>query len=308
MIRPALMILVPLTVGIVCKNYGLFDKFFEKLYRAVVLIILPALVFGAIAIDSPPGLILGSSITVLALVTVGVTALITVAGTHFKGLGRAKSTEIFLNATFMNYTFLGLAVVQSVLGQEASVLGYASIYAVSLGVIHLPIGLVMTKSSAGKSTSVLEIIEEVLSFPAVLALIVALLFQVFPVLPPFHAEAQMFYNEFANVASFLMVLATGYQMELGSFKRHFNKILSVGILRLIIAPLITWGMILALGLWNDGVEIAQVALILSIMPPGVFNVILAERFDLDVNSYGSTVFYLTIISLFVAMPIMIYLI
>jgi len=308
LIRPALLILVPLTMGIFCKKYNLFEDFFEKLYKAVVFVILPALVFGAIAINDPPKLTLGSSIVVLALVCVGVTALITALGTYLKGLNREESTEVFINAAFMNYTFLGLAVVQSVLGQQPGVLGYASLYAVSIGVIHLPISLILAKSSAGEKATVKEIFVEILSFPAFFALIVALLFQIFPVLPPFHTTAKSIYNEFANVASFFMVLATGYKMEIGRFRKHLSKIFGIGVLRLVIGPLVTWGMILALGLLNSAENIAYVALILSIMPPGVFNIIIAERFGLDIESYGSIVFYLTIISLFIALPILIILV
>ena len=308
LVRPALLILVPLTVGIFCKKYNLFEDFFEKLYKAVVFVILPALVFGAIAINNPPKLTLGSSVVVLALVCVGVTALITAFGTYLKGLNREESTEVFINAAFMNYTFLGLAVVQSVLGQQPGVLGYASLYAVSIGVIHLPISLILAKSSAGEKATVKEIFVEILSFPAFFALIVALLFQIFPVLPPFHTTAKSIYNEFANVASFFMVLATGYKMEIGRFRKHLSKIFGIGVLRLVIGPLVTWGMILALGLLNSAENIAYVALILSIMPPGVFNIIIAERFGLDIESYGSIVFYLTIISLFIALPILIILV
>ncbi len=305
MIKPALLILVPLTLGVTCKKFNLFEPILEKLYQIVVIIILPALVFGAVAVQRPPGILSFGPISALALIGIGVTSIVAVIGAYLLGLDREKSTEIFINAAFMNYTFLGLAVVQSVLG--AGALGKASIYAVTVGVIHLTIGLVLTKISAGKEVGAKEIITDILSFPAAFALIVAILFVVFEAGVPFWNLARSGYDNYANLASFLMVLATGYKMEIGSFRKHLSTILGVGSIRLVLAPIVTLVAITVFKITETvGNITSEVALILSIMPPGVFNIILAERFDLDIESYGSTVFYLTIISLFVGMPILIY--
>lgn len=300
-IKPALLILVPLTIGVLCKNFGLFETLFEKLYRVVVIAILPALVFGAVAVKRPPGILSFGSISTLALITVGVTSIVTVIGTSVIELDREKSTEVFINAVFMNYTFLGLAVVQTVLGSTA--LGKASIYAVTIGVIHLSVGLVLTKSSAGEEVNAREIITDILSFPAAFALIVAVLFVVFEAGVPYWSLARAGYDNYANLASFLMVLATGYKMNIGSFRKHLSTILGVGSIRLVLAPLVTWTIVT---FFRVSETVGNVALILSIMPPGVFNIILAERFGLDIESYGSTVFYLTIFSLFIGMPLLIY--
>lgn len=303
MVKPALLILAPLTIGVACKKFGLFKSVFEKLYRLVIVAIFPALVFGAVAVKGTSRILSFGNISAIALIGVSITAVIAVIGTYLTGLDREKSTEVFLNAAFMNYTFLGLAVVQSVLGSGA--LGQASIYAVAVGVIHLSVGLVLTKSSTGEETNAKEVITDVLSFPATIALIAALLFVFFEAGVPFEQMARAGYNNFANLASFLMVLATGYKMEIGSFRKYLPTIIGVGSIRLVVGPLVTWGTIIVLGVMKFAETVGHVALIMSIMPPGVFNIILAERFDLDVESYGSTVFYLTVISLFVGMPVLI---
>ncbi len=300
-IKPALLILVPLTIGVLCKNFGIFGTVFEKLYKLVVVAILPALVFGAVAVETPAGILSFGSMSALALIGIGTTSVVAVIGTYVIDLDRAKSTEVFINATFMNYTFLGLAVVQSVLGAKA--LGPASIYAVTVGVIHLTVGLVLTKSSAGQKVSAKEVLTDILSFPAALALITALLFVVFEAGVPYESLAKSAYDNYANLASFLMVLATGYKMKIGTLREHLSTIFGVGSIRLGLGPLVTWLVISMVGVKES---VGNVALVLSVMPPGVFNIILAERFDLDIESYGSTVFYLTLVSLFVAMPILIF--
>jgi len=261
------------------------------------------LVFGAIAIERPAGILSMGGISSLAIICLGVTSAAAAIWTHFAGMGREKGTEILLNSVFMNYTFVGLAVVQSVLGSVG--LSYASIYAVTVGIIHLSIGMVLTRTSAGKKVKPIEILHDILTFPAAFALIVAMLFVFFNAGIPYWSAARAGMDHFANIASFLMVLAAGYKMRVGHFKEHLSSIFSVGTIRLLIGPLVTFGTIKIFGIdptWN----IAQVALLLSVMPPGIFNVILAERFDLDREAYGSTVFYLTVLSLFVAVPLLLH--
>lgn len=148
LLEPAVLILLPLTIGILAQLTDFFDPVFEGLYKLVVILILPALVFGAVAVQRPAGILSLGGITTLALIGLGATSIASVLGTQLLGMGREQSTEIFINATFMNYTFLGLAVVQSIIGTNG--LAHASIYAVTIGIIHLTIGMVLTKSSAGK--------------------------------------------------------------------------------------------------------------------------------------------------------------
>lgn len=301
LIQPALLIIVPLTLGLLIQYFGILEGLFEKLYKLVVVLVLPALVFGAIAVERPPGILSFGSISSLALIGLGATSLAGMAGTYIVGLGREKSTEIFINGVFMNYTFLGLAVVQSILGSTA--LGKASIYAVTVGIIHLTVGMVLTRTSAGKDVKVTQIIYDILTFPAAFLLIVALLFVIFRVPVPYEGLAEAGYDNYANLASFLMVLATGYKMKIGGFRKYFSTMIGVGFLRLFICPFATW---MAIQFFRIEGSVAQIALLLSVMPPGVFNIILAERFNLDIESYSSTVFYLTLISLLVAVPLLLH--
>lgn len=301
LLEPAVLILLPLTIGILAQLTDFFDPLFEGLYKLVVILILPALVFGAVAVQRPAGILSLGGITTLALIGLGATSIASVLGTRLLGMGREQSTEIFINATFMNYTFLGLAVVQSIIGTNG--LAHASIYAVTVGILHLTIGMVLTKSSAGKKVKPTEILHDILSFPAAFALIIALSFVALKAGVPYWELARSGMDNYANLASFLMVLAAGYKIKISHLKKYLSAILGIGFIRLFLCPLVTYIAIeVFLIPWNIG----RVALILSIMPPGVFNIILAERFDLNREAYGSIVFYLTLISLFVALPLLLH--
>ncbi len=301
LLMPAILILVPLATGILARYFQLFESFFDILYKIVIILILPALVFGSVAVNPELryiGILSFGEISILALICIGVTSLVSLGGSYWFGMSREKSTEILLNGAFMNYTFLGLAVVQSTIGTGA--LAYASIFAVTVGIIHLTIGMGLTRISAGEEVRAPEVLYDILSFPAVFALIVALLFVGFEVGIPYWDFAQGLMDDYANVASFVMVLATAYKMEIGPIKKYLTSLSIVGMIRLVLGPLVTYAAIKQLGF--SGV-IARVALLLSAMPPGIFNLILADRFDLDRESYSIEIFYLTLISLFVVVPL-----
>ncbi len=303
LLNPAILILVPLAIGITAKYFKVFEFLFEGIYKLVLILILPALVFGSVAVERPAGILSFGVISALALIGLGATSVVSVVGTHIAGLNREKTTEILINASFMNYTFLGLAVVQSIVGTDG--LGHASIYAVTIGVIHLTIGIILTKSSTGREIKPAEILYEILSFPAAFALIVALLFVSFDAAIPYWEVARAGMDRYANLASFIMVLAAAYKMEIGHLRKYLSHIITIGFIRLLICPLVTLGAIEVFGVdWSS--PIPSIALLLSVMPPGIFNVILAERFDLDREAYGSIVFYLTLVSLFVAVPLLLH--
>ncbi|KXB04223.1 hypothetical protein AKJ48_03255 [candidate division MSBL1 archaeon SCGC-AAA261O19] len=212
-----------------------------------------------------------------------------------------------MNASFMNYTFLGLAVVYVIGGALPSVtaveaLGMASIYAVTMGVVHLTVGVALAASSSSeKKPSLRSITLSILTFPAAFALIVALLFVGFNVTWPM--ELQSWVDMFANPAVFLMLLAAGYHMPVVDPRKYLPTISLVGFIRLLVCPLVTYGAIILAGV---GQTVATTALILAAMPPGVFNIILAEKFDLDLELYSATIFYLTLISLFISVPLIVH--
>jgi predicted permease len=160
------------------------------------------------------------------------------------------------------------------------------------------------------------ILENVLVFPATIALITALLFVGFNAAQPgTTALPDIVTNTFdvylAKPFFALMLLLVGYQMPIVNPRKYASKLVSVGAMRFLVSPLVTYALIMLLGLTIIGPTAdlpARVSLILSIMPPAVFNIFLAYNFKLDLKLYGAIVFYLTLISLFVVLPIMIFLV
>lgn len=302
LIRPILLVLIPLMIGILvreyAKGYYKVNLLFKGVYAFVLWIILPALVFGSVAIRRPDAIYAFGSPAALALIGLSATSAIAAILTYIMRTGKEKSIAILLNASFMNYTFLGLAIVYVVTGIQG--VGVASIYAVTMGILHLTLGVMLSASSSESKPSFKLILLGIITFPAAFALIVALLFIGFDVGWPIQIQAWV--DTFADLSVPIMLLAAGYHIPLVNPRRYLSTISLVGIIRLLICPLVTYGAIIILGV---GETIAGATLLLSAMPPGVYNIILAENFNLNKELYGSIVFYLTLISLFISVPIIV---
>jgi len=227
---------------------------------------------------------------------------------------RKTTIAITLNSAFMNVTYLGLPLVYAMVGVGG--LGPASLYAVAIGIPHLALGVALASGAAKKRVSARFVLENVLIFPATIALITALLFVGFKA--PLPDVAQNTFEDYLAKPFFaLMLLFVGYQMPIVDPRKYASKLATVGTIRFLVGPRVTYALIMLLGLTITGAGTdfesakpgsAKPSLIQAIMPPAVFNIFLAYNFKLDLELYGAMVFYLTLISLFVALPIMIFLV
>jgi hypothetical protein len=203
----------------------------------------------------------------------------------------------------MNVTYLGLPVVYALLGSGG--LGPASLYAMGIGIPHLVFGIMLASSAAKKRVTLGSLIETVVTFPAAFALIVALLFVGFGAPLP-DVVRDFFDANLAKIFFALMLLVVGYQMVIIKPRKYAGLLTTVGAIRFLICPLVTYIGILALGLKMSDLT-PMPALIQAAMPPAIFNMILAYNYNLDRKLYGALIFYLTLISLFVVLPLLFFL-
>ena len=216
---------------------------------------------------------------------------------------RKTTVALALNSAFMNVAYLGLPLVHAMLGPEG--LGPATLYAMAIGIPHLILGVALAASVGKRRVTLRFVLENVLVFPATIALIAALLFV------GFHAHLwdivrDTFDTHLATPFFAMMLLFVGYCMPLVDPRKYASKLLMVGTLRFLVCPLVTLALISVIGL-NLVTDLSpKPSLIQSMMPPAVFNIILAHNFKLDPKLYGAIVLYLTFFSLLVALPLMSY--
>ncbi len=264
---------------------------------------LPTVVFVSIARYSAGEIAGFSYAAVFAFVGLGVCFVLATGLSTLMRHDRKTTIAVTLNSAFMNVTYLGLPLVYAMVGIGG--LGPASLYAVAIGIPHLALGVALAASAGKRRVTPRFVLENVLVFPATIALIAALLFVGFNAYLP-NVIRGTFDVYLAKPFFALMLIFVGYQMPIVNPIKYASKLVTVGVVRFLICPIVTLALI-----WMAGLSIAtdispQPSLIQSIMPPAVFNIFLAYNFKLDLKLYGAMVFYLTLISLFVALPLMIH--
>jgi len=277
---------------------------FRLLNVAILWVMLPIVVFASIARYSWGDILAFGNAAVLAFASLGVCFVLAVVLSTLMHHDRKTTIAVTLNSAFMNVTYLGLPLVYAMVG--ISGLGPASLYAIVIGVPNLALGVALASGAAKRHVSARFVLENVLIFPATIALITAMLFVGFGA--PLTVEKYgLFDNYLAKPFFALMLLFVGYQMPIVDPRKYASKLATVGVIRFLVGPLVTFALIAVLGLRITDLS-TKPSLIQAIMPPAVFNIFLAYNFKLDLKLYGAMVFYLTLISLFIALPLMILLV
>ncbi|MDI6884044.1 MAG: AEC family transporter [Hadesarchaea archaeon] len=278
---------------------------FRFLNVFVLWVVLPIVIFISIARYNLTQILGFGNALVLAFIGMGVCFVSAVALSHLVKDDRKTTIAITMNSAFMNVTYLGFPIVFALVGGGG--LGPAALFAMGIGIPHLIFGVMLASSAAKKRVTLGFVVENVVTFPAAFALIVALLFVGFGAAIPDVAR-NTFDIHLAQPFFALMLLLVGYQMPLVSPRKYAGALATVGALRFLVCPLVTYLTILVLGL-SVGTDITpKPAMIQAIMPPAVFNMILAYNYKLDLKLYGALVFYPTLVSLFIALPVLYFLI
>lgn len=278
---------------------------FRYLNIFVLWVALPIVVFVSIARYTFPQILGFGNAFLLAFIGLGVCFVFTVILSHVAKHDRKDTVALTLNSAFMNVTYLGFPVVYALVGSGG--LGPAALYAMGIGIPHLILGIMLVSSVAKKRITPRFLLEKVVTFPAAFALIVALLFVGFGAFLPTVVQ-NTFDVHLAKPFFALMLVVVGYQMLIVNPRKYLGFLAKVGTIRFLICPLVTYIVIMILGL-NIATDLTpRPALIQAAMPPAIFNMILAYNYKLDLKLYGAVIFYLTLISLFIVLPILSFLI
>ncbi|MFH1820918.1 MAG: AEC family transporter [Methanobacteriota archaeon] len=277
------------------------DYGFRVLNLLAIWVMLPIVVFVSLSRYTWTEIMSFGNAFVLAFFGLGACFVASVVISRFSGDDRKTIVAVVLNSSFPNVTFLGFPVIYALMGLAG--LGPATLYAVGISVPHLILGVMLTSSAARRKISIGSVIENVVTFPAAFALIVALLFVGLEA--PLPTFARDFFDVYLTKPFFaLMLLLVGYQMPIVNPRKYFKDLTMVSAMRFIVAPLITYALIMALGL-NLKTDITpKPSMIQSIMPPAFFNFMLAWNYKLDLKMYGALIFYTTMLSLFIVLPIL----
>jgi malonate transporter len=307
-LEPAVYALSLIVVGILVSRIKFLEALTRPAFRflnlAILWVMLPIVVLVSIASYSRDVFLSFGSAAILGLASMGISFVLAVVISNIMKQDRKTTIAITLNSAFMNVTYLGFPLVYAMVGITG--LGPASLFAVVVAVPNLALGVALASAASKGRVNARFVVENVLIFPATIALIAAMLFIGFDAILP-SVVSDTFYNFLAKPFFALMLLFVGFQMPIVDPRKYKSKLATVGAIRFLASPLVTYGLMMAIGLTMRDI-VSKPSLILAIMPPAVFNFFIAHNFNLDRKLYGALVFYLTIISLFVALPLMIFLV
>ncbi len=267
------LVVLSLGAGMVARRTGAFPAHTSEVLNAVVLkVALPALVLRAMhTVPLEPSLLLGAGMLWLQfLFAFGFFAAL---GRLFK-LTRATVGALTLTAGLSNTAFVGLPVIEAVLGPKA--LGPA-VFVDQVGsfLVLCSLGMAVAAGSAGRSLDARGMLRKVVLFPPFLALVAALLLRPFE----FPAWFDETLHRVGQLLTPLALLSVGFGLRVRGAAGRLGP-LSAGLLfKLVLAPLALGALLLVLE--PPGSLTWQVTVLQCAMPPMVTGGILAAQHDLD---------------------------
>lgn len=273
-------------VGVLLRATRLLKPSDAKPLNAVIIYAgLPAFVFRAVrGAELGPDLWRVIAISwIVFLVVLGLAWLVT----GVRGSDRSRRGAILIVAALGNTGYIGYPVTQALLGKDGVPLAvfsdvFGTVFALVL--VGLPIA---AKLGSSKESRV-NLVREIVTFPAVVALVAGLLARPVPIPTPVSSGLDML----ANLVAPLIMLSVGISLQPRSLVRGAADIAVVTVLRLAVAPVLA---LLVGAAFLEG-DALRVAALQAGMPAMMLSLVVGERFGLDTDFIASAIFVTTVLS------------
>ncbi len=215
---------------------------------------------------------------------------------RFLKVSKKQTGALLLAASFPNATYLGLPVLEQVIGPEttATVLQY-DFFACTP--ILLTVGI-MLAHYYGSSKLEVHPVRELIKIPALWAVSVGIALNYLKVPQPDILHAGL--STLAAAVVPLMLIVLGMSIRWGSLHIRYMRLLApVAAITLIIVPVSVYSMSRLIGLESD---LSIMVTLVGAMPTMVFGIVICERYQLDGELYAAAVTLTTILSL-ISLPL-----
>lgn len=206
-------------------------------------------------------------------------------------VSNAQKGALILAATFPNVTYLGLPVLDQVLGSwsNAIILQY-DLFACTP--VLMTLGMLMA-GYYGNHDQSSHPLKSLVKIPPLWAVTIAVLLNLFNVERPevIHSALQTLSGGVVP----LMLIALGMSIRWHSLRLNLLPLLlPVVIITLFIAPAGVW---LVTQAFNLSTEIVTTVILSAAMPTMVFGIVICERYGLDISLYAAAVTLTTLLSM-----------
>jgi predicted permease len=283
-------------VGALLRMSGVVGREDTRPLNAVIIYVgLPAFVFQAVH-----GAELGSElfgVVAVAWAAIAVSALAAVGFCKALDLPPAIAGGVILTASLGNTGYIGYPVAAAVLGTSA--VPSAVFYDVFGTVLALVlVGIPIAQRFGAADGKRVDPIRELVTFPAVIALALAL------VLGPVEIPTALGdgLDLCANLVAPLIMLSVGISLRPRSAWDWRGPVLGVTAIKLVLAPLVA----LALGALILADSESRLAVLQAGMPTMMLSLVVGERFGLETDLIAAAIFVTTVLSA-VTLPLFQYL-
>jgi len=280
----------------VIKPQGLdADQLRGSLTGLVYNLLLPALVIGVLWSAE----LSTSSFVIVLMAAIGV----------FTGMGLAwlwlrlfpqplpATGALILAASFPNATYLGLPVLESVLGESARAIAI-QYDLLSCTPILLSLGILIAIHYGESKEHNPQIVKNLLRVPPLWAAIVGVILNLTAISQP--QILQQLFQMLGNGVVPLMLFSIGLSLRWRSgWSQQLNQVLPVVAIQLLLTPIVIFWMV---PLFGVGAKIEMALVLEAAMPSMVLGIVLADRYRLDSHLYAMAVTITTALSL-VTLPL-----
>jgi predicted permease len=262
----------------------------KVLTSVVYYLLLPALVLKVLW-TAPLGV---TSFMISAVAATGVLsaiALSSLACSSCRHSG-AVTGAVILAASFPNATYMGLPVLESILGDTgANIAIQYDLFACTP--LLLTVGILLSRHY-GKDTAGGHILLALLKVPPLWAAVAAVLLNTSSI--PISSWLDQWLGMLASGVVPLMLFSLGLSLRWDTWHPgQLPALLPVLLLQLLLTPLLVWGMASWFGLDQ---EVLAGVVLEAAMPSMVLGIVLCDQYELDTGLYAAAVTLTTALSLF----------
>jgi len=265
----------------------LAEKDARPLNAVIVYVGLPAFVFRAVhGFEADPAL---AQVVLVAWLVFAVMLGLGLLGARLLRLDRPRAGAFVLAVALGNTGYIGYPVTQALLGPGAvSVAVFSDVFGTVVALVA--VGLLVAQRFGSGQHARVNPVRELLTFPAVVALLAAIALSPVEVPVPVSNGLELL----ASMVAPLVMLSVGLTLRPRAISSGTGALAIVAGARLIVAP----AMALVVGtlLLRGEPAALRVAVLEAGMPTMMLNAVVAERFGLDVEFVSAAIFVTTLAS------------
>lgn len=288
MIQLQLNLFFLILIGIIMKKIGVISEAGKKcLSDLTVNLILPCNIIQSFREDIPISADFFDNCVTVFAISLGIqTFSILVGHFFFLRCERDKKTIFTYGLIVSNSSFIGIPVIDSLYGALGVL--YTSIF-------QIPVRVTMWSSGLALFTDVnkKDAYKKLLKHPCIVAIVIGMLFMLIPVDLPGFIDNTL--TEISKCMVPISMIVIGAMLEESRVQQFFDlSVLYFSLIRLIVYPLLTLGILAAL---QVDVLVMDVTVLLSAMPMAGTTAILADKYNKDSRLASQVIFVSTFLSI-----------